>query len=104
MAKVYVMKVPRKQMQAIGDMLRYDDAYKVEEDGEDYRIETLRFTPDRWKSYGYVPKATERTIPMKEWDRLMEQAFGFTRGVRFAQAYLKGPDNRYHFTQIMQSI
>ena len=103
MAKIYVMRVPKKQIWCCGDMLRYDDAYEVLDKGEDYRVKTLRFTLDRWASFGYVPNATEMTIPMKEWDRLMEQSVGFTEGVRFAQAYLSGSDNRYQVKMIMQS-
>ena len=103
MAKHYTMKVPKNQIWSCSDMLRYDDAYQAREDGENYQVETLRFTPDRWASFGYIPDATEMTIPLKEWGRLIEQAQGFTSGIRFAQQYLSGPYNRYQTTMLVQS-
>ena len=91
MKKRYIVRVPKKQMESVGDMLRYDDCFQVGVDAEEYVCSLLSFTPERWRSFGFVPvNVVSYSLSTSEERRLSEKAAGFTEGVRFAQKLLGG--------------
>lgn len=107
MEKEYLVKIPDEQLQYVGDMLRYDDCYQclqfVDAQGNTYwEARLLRWTPERWKSFGFVPMPLESKIPQKEWNDKLQVAAGFTNGVRFAQSWYGSQD--VHLPGIMQSL
>jgi len=57
--------------------------------GDQAVISCLRFTPERWRSFGVLPEVISRwKITEKEARPLFQKAEGFTEGIRFAQAML----------------
>ncbi len=102
MNKQYWVRIPKEQMPYVGDMLRYDDCFDVDDLGDEYVAHCLSFTPERWQSFGFVPKEPV-SLPLyqQEYDKKARQARGFTCGVRFAQKFLElNPGTG----QIVQSI
>lgn len=94
MAKEYIVEIPIKQMAYVGDMLRYDDCYEIRlidnEGNPFWRACLLRFTPERWRSFGFVPTPYVMTIGKRSFESLLDKAIGFTAGVRFAQQFFAG--------------
>lgn len=90
--KIYVITIKEKDLEHATDMLRYDAAFEAcKLDEETWEICTCLYTPKRWASFGIGPdklKVKSRT------ESGQHEAFasGFTRGVRFAQRFLKGRD------------
>jgi len=86
----YILEILKKEMKYTTDMLRYDSCYEVTTRNDSYRLHTLHFTPERWKSFGFVPIIIDKIkITPKEETMLHEQAQGFTNGLRFAQDILQ---------------
>ena len=56
MQKIYITRIPKKQMLYVGDMLRFDGCYGITERDEAWEVELTGFTPARWESFGWVPK------------------------------------------------
>lgn len=96
--KTYVLRVKEKDLEYSTDMLRYDGAFEIRKSGDTYEIRTLRFTPERWESFGVSRKhieAIELGVLKKQYDEYCEEAIGFTKGMRFAQHFLKDKEHRY---------
>jgi len=86
--KIYILTLPKKQLEHATDMLRYDDAFRIEDRGDEVQIEMLSFTPARWESFGVKPPSPiELNILKAEYDKYIQQAVGFTAGIRFAQKW-----------------
>lgn len=86
MEREWVIEVTPAQLEIAGDMLRYDDCYRVERKGENFRLYCLFYTPERWKSFGVEPRLiTELEMTRKELEQKAEKAVGFTEGLRLAQ-------------------
>lgn len=75
----------------VADMLRFDSAFQVEKDGENFKIYSLHFTEARWKSFNFVPEEVSNIkITAKEEREFQLKADGFREGIRFAQHVLNG--------------
>lgn len=94
----YILKVKEKDLEYSTDMLRYDGAFEIKKDGDTYEIRTIRFTPERWESFGVSRKRIEvfeLGVLKKQYDEYCEEAIGFAKGIRFAQRFLKDREHRY---------
>lgn len=86
MSKIYIIRIPKEKMQYVGDMLRYDGCFGVTERDEAWEVELAEYTPERWASFGWVPKdITSLNVSQKEQTGNFVKASGFMLGVRFAQ-------------------
>lgn len=102
MAKMYIIKLSEKQLEYSTDMLRYEDCFSIEKSGDEWEIKTLRYTPERWSSFGVHPSTIEvasLNILQSEWNKYTQQATGFVRGVRFAQKLLGDKPDKYTLVQ-----
>jgi hypothetical protein len=87
----YVLEVPKEKMATCADMLRYDSCFEVEETPTSYKVHTVQYTVERWRSFGYVPEVLiSWKMPAKQDKENTLKAIGFTEGVRFAQKVLGG--------------
>lgn len=92
MRKFYTLEMPEKEMMSSTDMLRYDRAYSIRTNKATgvCRLETIGYTPERWRSFGVNPPRVvlETKITEKEWEHKGIMASGFTAGLRFCQSRL----------------
>ena len=104
MAKIYIIRIPKKQMSHVGDMLRYDGCYGITERDEVWEVELTGFTPERWKSFGWVPKdITSLNVRQSEWYKFADRHLGFMVGVRFAQKFY-GQDGAIRLGLLVQDF
>ena len=89
MAQKYILVLDRERLRDTADMLRYDSAFKVDFADREVKIHCLRFTQDRWRTFATVPTIVyEVPITAKQERELLQEAKGFTEGLRVAQQLL----------------
>lgn len=91
MDKRYILEVDKKKLRYVTDMLRYDNCFRVDRGNDDTLfVHTLNFTPERWRSFGYVPNVKlESGVLASQYRQYIYEAVGFTEGLRFAYAMMK---------------
>jgi len=88
----YILELTREKLQQAADMLRYDCAFEVEFLEDIAKVHCIRFTRERWQSFGVIPKVSASwELTAKEAQGLFNEAKGFTEGIRFAQTILGQP-------------
>jgi len=88
--KMFVVRIPKDRVKDVADMLRYDDCYSFRELEDAYEFELVKFTRERWASFGCAPKPVQVRLLAKDEREKLHEAVGFTRGIRFAQELLGG--------------
>ena len=83
----YILEIPKEQIPYCGDMLRYDNAYRVEKAEEVLRVYTTNYTPKRWESFGIRPNVMALDVSKAEYERFCQQGYGFTEGFRCARRF-----------------